>query len=43
MHSAAVPEAPKFYAPPESHYVKRLANLQSFFSVFPFLLGKNSA
>jgi hypothetical protein len=29
MHSAAVPEAPRIYVPPESLYVKRLALLQS--------------
>jgi hypothetical protein len=27
MHSAAVPEAPRIYVPPESLYVKRLALL----------------
>jgi hypothetical protein len=36
MHSAAVPEAPKIYVPPESHYVKRLAILQSFPCFFHF-------
>jgi hypothetical protein len=29
MHSAAVPEAPRIYVPPESLFVKRLALLQS--------------
>jgi hypothetical protein len=36
MHLAAVPEAPKIYVPPETHYVKRLANLQSFSGFFRF-------
>jgi hypothetical protein len=34
MHSAAVPEAPKIYVPPGSHYVKRLANSLMPFPVF---------
>jgi hypothetical protein len=34
MHSAAVPEAPKIYVPPGSHYVKRLANSLMLFPVF---------
>jgi hypothetical protein len=35
MHSAAVPEAPRIYVPPESLYVKQLA-LLNLYTVYPF-------
>jgi hypothetical protein len=35
MQSAAVPEAPRIYVPPESLYVKRLA-LLNLYTVYPF-------